>query len=129
MEHILNRHGAVITLKFPRDLDFMHGKPGGAFGKLQLLDPYRQGSPQFWENLLDILNEMKQDSQMLIAELIKTASESMPMLSRSKFPTLVIFRSDNLQMCDLLGVPKHSQLRDLVDALLVMYVLLRTPVG
>lgn len=124
LKNILDRHETYITLKAPKNSMHIPKRPGGAFGRLELLDPHSRAYSYSWDNLLD---KITQDSQFLIADLVPKvmSSSSAP---RSHYPALVVFRSDNLTVCDSLGIPKQSQLRDLAKALLLMYVVLYNPV-
>jgi len=128
LEHILTRHDKQITLEIPHELELMHETPGGPFGRLDLLETMTWKLSQFWAGLQTSLEQLPQRSQMLVADLTPTDT-SPASNSQKRYPALVIFRSDNTKMCDILGVPKRSQLRDLAGALLVMYVLLRTSLG
>jgi hypothetical protein len=146
LEHILIRHEKQIILEIPHDLELMHEIPGGPFGRLDLLGTMTWKLSQFWAGLQTSLEQLpqveippeafkyssdnyKQGSQMLVGSLTPSDTLSPASYSQKRYPALVIFRSDNAKMCDTLGVPKHSQLRDLAGALLVMYVLLRTSLG
>ena len=58
LESIINHHDAELVLKFPYTFDFLTEKPCGPFGKLDLFDRRDQASTQFWERIMNTLDEL-----------------------------------------------------------------------